>query len=78
MITHRHIKNGLVALWETGEKDGEAFTRKVSLAPVDAAHALQVDPDHWSLVDPDNPDAQPGIPAIEPEPEAEIIPEGDE
>lgn len=55
MITHRHIKNGQVTLWETGEN----FQRKVTMASVDAAHALQADPDRWSLPDHENPDVPP-------------------
>jgi hypothetical protein len=51
MITSKHVVNGLVALWEATD-DGHS---KVMLPATDAAHALDVDPDRWSLVDLDNP-----------------------
>lgn len=66
MITHRHIKDGMVALWEL--VDGEH--RKVKMAPVDAAHALQADPERWSL--PEHPDAPPPAKA---EPKLKLVPD---
>lgn len=70
MITPRHIRNGKVALWEAldGEHAGEH--RKVHLDPIDAAHALQADPDRWSL--PKHPDAPPPV-KPDPEPSDEEI-----
>lgn len=68
MITHRHIKDGKVALWEAFE-DGH---RKVHLTPVDAAHALQADPERWSL--PEHPDAPP---PAKPEPKLTLVPDGE-
>lgn len=56
MITAKHIdQHGKVALWEATD-DGH---RQVMLASVDAAHALQADPDRWSL--PDEPGAPPSV-----------------
>ena len=49
MITAKHVNaQGLVALWEATD-DGH---RQIMLPSVDAAHALAVDPDRWSLEDP--------------------------
>lgn len=53
MITAKHInEHGQVALWEATD-DGH---RQVMLASVDAAHALQADPDRWSLNPPASAD----------------------
>jgi hypothetical protein len=50
MITAKHINaQGMVPLWEATD-DGH---RQVMLAPVDATHALSVDPKRWSLEKPE-------------------------
>lgn len=49
MIPSDRIRNGCATLWE---KTPEG-TRQVTLAAVDAAHALQADPERWSLDEPE-------------------------
>lgn len=58
IIEDKHVStDGKVSLWDKG--DGQEDAKKIMLFQVDAAHALRIEPDRYSLVDPESPETPP-------------------
>lgn len=68
MILDKHVSaDGKVSLWDLG--DGKEDIRKIMLPHIDAAHALNVEPQRFAVVDPEDPETPPGQKTAEPEPD---------